>query len=413
MNIKEIKEFVAESENSEWLSSFNIILSNPRTGLHISLMGVINIIEFVNRQIEGFEKFETLPNEFQNIKSKFLNIKTKIEDLLIRKNTNEYDWRNIFGEITNQPNKFFVFDSPETIFLVELNKLKPSLYIGAFEYLSGNSTPNVTSIDYFSGYVLATIFSNREYNLTKKILGNENKTYVELRNYFEKFIQESETHINQYFNRALEKSKTFANQIDNLKNTKEELIQNLYDNEKNRLENLYNDSANKIKELENTYEEKLRLQKPAEYWKLRSEKLYKEGKSFRNWLICLIIITSYSLYLLLWLTPEGMLLSFIKGDASAIKWSIIYATFVSFMVVGIRALLKAMFSSFHLARDAEEREQLTYFYLSLRKESDINDNDKNLIMQSLFSRSDTGLLKEDSAPTMPGNIIDKFSNQGR
>ncbi len=152
----------------------------------------------------------------------------------------------------------------------------------------------------------------------------------------------------------------------------------------------------------------LRLKEPAEYWKTRAEKLNTEGNSFRNLLILMIILTASSLYLLLWLTPEGMLLSFIKGQASAIKWSIIYATFISFMIVGIRALLKAMFSSYHLSRDAEEREQLTYFYLSLRKESEINDNDKNLIMQSLFSRSDTGLLKEDSAPTMPSNLLDRI-----
>ncbi|NJK98518.1 MAG: hypothetical protein HC905_29605 [Bacteroidales bacterium] len=35
------------------------------------------------------------------------------------------------------------------------------------------------------------------------------------------------------------------------------------------------------------------------------------------------------------------------------------------------------------------------------------DEDRQLIMQSLFSRVDTGLLKEDSSPTMPG-VADKI-----
>ena len=66
-----------------------------------------------------------------------------------------------------------------------------------------------------------------------------------------------------------------------------------------------------------------------------------------------------------------------------------------------------MFSSYHLARDAEERHTLTFFYLALLKDSAVDDEDKKLIMQSLFSRTDTGLLKEDSGPTMP-NDISKF-----
>ncbi|MEN9370567.1 MAG: hypothetical protein RI952_1432 [Bacteroidota bacterium] len=100
-----------------------------------------------------------------------------------------------------------------------------------------------------------------------------------------------------------------------------------------------------------------------------------------------------------------MLLSFIKGDAQAIKWSIIYVTFISFLAFGIRALNKVAFSSFHLARDSEEREQLTYVYLSLKKDNAIEEKDRILILQSLFSRAETGLLKDESGPTMPSNDL--------
>jgi len=70
-----------------------------------------------------------------------------------------------------------------------------------------------------------------------------------------------------------------------------------------------------------------------------------------------------------------------------------------------------MFSSFHLARDCEERHTLTYFYLSLLKDSKVADSDRQLIMQSLFSRADTGLLKEDSSPTMPNDVVNKFMSK--
>ena len=67
-----------------------------------------------------------------------------------------------------------------------------------------------------------------------------------------------------------------------------------------------------------------------------------------------------------------------------------------------------MLSSFHLARDAEERHTLTFFYLALLKDTEVKDKDRELILQSLFSRADTGLLKEDSSPTMPNDILSKI-----
>ena len=68
-----------------------------------------------------------------------------------------------------------------------------------------------------------------------------------------------------------------------------------------------------------------------------------------------------------------------------------------------------MFSNYHLARDAEEREKLTYLYISIRNNSEVSEEEKKIVFQALFSRSDTGLLKEDSSPTMPGisSIIEK------
>jgi len=88
-------------------------------------------------------------------------------------------------------------------------------------------------------------------------------------------------------------------------------------------------------------------------------------------------------------------------------------TLISLIAFGVRAITKVMFSSFHLARDAEERHTLTFFYLSLLQEKDskINDEDRKLILQSLFSRAETGLLKDDSGPTMPNDFIGKIMNK--
>jgi len=40
--------------------------------------------------------------------------------------------------------------------------------------------------------------------------------------------------------------------------------------------------------------------------------------------------------------------------------------------------------------------------LSLANETNVDDESRKIVLQALFSRSDTGLLANDSGPTMPG-----------
>ena len=68
----------------------------------------------------------------------------------------------------------------------------------------------------------------------------------------------------------------------------------------------------------------------------------------------------------------------------------------------LRVLSRLSFISFHLMRDAEEREQLTYLYLSLTNEAEIDKESRDIVLQALFSRSETGLLAQEHGPTMPG-----------
>ena len=174
----------------------------------------------------------------------------------------------------------------------------------------------------------------------------------------------------------------------------------------------FNTSSNSaIKDLEKIYEEKLRLQKPAEYWNLRASTLRKEGY---NWLKCLIISVIVGIITLVWVINRISTEKFetiFANTSIAVKWSLAIISLISFIAYIIRIFSKLTFSSFHLVRDAEEREQLTYFYLALQKEKNIDQTERHLIMQSLFSRVDSGLLKEDSSPTMPGNIVDQITKK--
>ncbi len=71
----------------------------------------------------------------------------------------------------------------------------------------------------------------------------------------------------------------------------------------------------------------------------------------------------------------------------------------------LRLFVKLAISAFHLSRDANERLQLTHQYLALLKANVLDEKHRVIILQSLFSRADTGLLKGDSSPTFPPSLI--------
>ena len=284
----------------------------------------------------------------------------------------------------------------------------PDSFPSAYNFITGDVNRAFDDKDNIIGTLLAYEFSLKDNSQISERKSSERVSLSRIRNEFHKHLSDAETNFNDFLRKTNEKYDEYSLIINQTKESKETLFNDWFKSANDAFI-LFDEQANqKMKDLERTYEEHLRLKKPADYWNKRAVVLKAEGFRFIYWLVGLVLFGCTTLYMLLWLTPEGMLLSFIKGQGNAIKWSIVYITFISLLVFGIKAIAKAMFSAFHLSRDAEEREQLTYVYLALIKEAAVDEKDKSLIMQSLFSRSDTGLLKEDSAPTMPGNFADKI-----
>lgn len=414
MTTNEIRKIIADSEYSDWLNSVNLQIEYPHLDFDQTLTGFSSVFKFLEQQINGWEKFgENIPNELKASKKQFSTFKTRLENYInsyvINSNFNESQLNNYWNSEKNQiqNNKtLFVYDSPITEFLINIYRDVPKYYAGAYNFVKGNY--NFSNKDSMIGHLLAYEFELKDYTELTKRRNKEKSSIGKLRNDFRSQLSESETQLSEHLKSANTEFENYTQKIDDLKIEKESNFDDWFDNTKMEFDNFDTATKEKISDLEHTYEELLRLKKPAEYWNQRATKLNKEGWKSIYWLVGLVAFACVTLYLLLWLTPDGMLLSFIKGQASAIKWSIIYVTFISFLAYGIRALNKVAFSSFHLARDAEEREQLTYVYLSLIKDSAVDEKEKSLIMQSLFSRSETGLLKGDSGPAMPNEISGKI-----
>ena len=163
------------------------------------------------------------------------------------------------------------------------------------------------------------------------------------------------------------------------------------------------DYQERIKVLENTYTKLLQLKGPAEYW----DELAKSYRSRGWWLLGVVgligVLVFGSLLALLFDCDKLPLLNHVKFDAVTVRASLIFIVLTSVAGYLLHLFTRLSISSFHLARDYRERFQLTRVYLALIKDGDIQNEEstRQLILQSIFSRSDTGLLKGDHALTMP------------
>jgi hypothetical protein len=411
MTTKEFRKRISESKLPSWFNTVSVTIVYSHIDLELELKGLSSIHDFFAKQVDGWQKYESLPSEFQQSIDHFTqqvqNIERFLESCLTYEEENSISnhWSSIYNQVCKS-NNYFTYDSPKSKFLLNIHAKQPDCFLGAYFYIIGQFRSN--SKQEFIGSLLAYEFDTKNISDLANRINSEKKSIKQLRTDFQNQINQTETQLTEHLTKSSDDYKHYVTLINSYKLEKESFFNDWFKLSQDNFSLFNSESKSKILDLEKTYEEKLRLEKPAVYWSKRAEKLKKEGWNAIHWLIGLVVFACLTLYSLLWLTPEGMLLSFIKGDAQAIKWSIIYVTFISFLAFGIRALNKVAFSSFHLARDSEEREQLTYVYLSLLKDNSIDEKDRSLILQSLFSRAETGLLKDESGPTMPNDLTSKF-----
>jgi len=414
----EIRKLIAKSPSAEWFNSIEITINYPQIKVTEEIKGFGSIHRFFSKQQKGWDKIEELPPILQASKTHFNNMVTQIEAFLTNykdhpENNIVQQWNSqLHPQLVNQ-NNILTFDSPYTLFLIEVQKNRPDSINGAFQFItSNNGQIDTNNKQNFIGNVLAYEFELNDFTKLVNRRSKEKISIISLRKKLSKHVNEIENQLDEHLLNSNNSFKEYSEKIDRIKTSKENLFDEWFKNSSEEFSTFNDDSISKIKKLEETYNQKLKLKAPAEHWKKRGQKLQKQGWiAFVILLVALAVVT-FSLGEILWNAPDQIYESFKGEDKSgAIRWSIVYITFISFMAYGIRAITKVMFSSFHLARDAQERHTLTYFYLSLLKASDMDEKERHLIMQSLFSRSDTGLLKEDSAPTMPNDIIGKLINR--
>jgi Family of unknown function (DUF6161) len=409
MTREELQKSVSESPEYEWLQSRKIDFVYRLVNREIHLIGIPAIFDFVSREIEVFNGYSVLPGELEICRRLFLNVQSGIEGMIMRNEFGEGNWNNLISQIDPNRNIIFLAESEETEFLVRLREANEPYARGAYEYFIGN-TNNATQKEYLVGYLLAYDFTKqRIFNKLDKKISLANAVQIKT-NELSEALSNSYTLLTEHLVTSSEKVRQASDEIDLLKNSKDKAISDWFESVKNHIQSFNESNDTRMIELESLYKDKLKLEAPAKYWSDRAERLRQDGRTWLNWLIGSIIIVVLVLSLVLYLTADGTLAHIFDNTGTAIKWSIILITLISFLAFGVRVFSKLAFSSFHLVRDAEEREQLTYVYLALKNEKGIDDTERHLIMQSLFSRADSGLLKDEAPPTMPG-LVDKLMSR--
>lgn len=418
MTTSEVRKIISESPSADWFNSIDLIISYPKINFSRSFKSVSGIHKFLTQQVSGWEKYGSeLPRKLQDSKNHFTTLKTQLESFVnSQKNSSIPDltahWAAENRRLTyvNSNELYLVYNCPQTEFLISVNKDFPDSFIGAYNYTLGGSL-NPTNKNELKGYLLAYEFDSKDHTELTQRRNREKASISKIRNSFGDQLTESETQLNEHLSEANKNYNEHVKKIDELKTQKEKLFDDWFSKSQNEFTKWDEKSNMKIAELESTYREKLKLEAPARYWQSKSTKYYKDGKKSKNVLLWLVTLLGIFLSLILVFSPEWIFIKVFEGNATAIiRWSIIFIVLISFIAFAVRTIAKVMFSSFHLARDAEERHTLTFFYLALLKDTEVSEDDRKLILQSLFSRVDTGLLKEDSGPTMP-NDLTKYLNR--
>lgn len=177
-----------------------------------------------------------------------------------------------------------------------------------------------------------------------------------------------------------------------------------FDTLNNKATEYFAERDKKCQELEKLYDEKLKLEAPAQYWNKMKKSYQLSGGIWFAASIIIAILIIVGLILLLVAIPN--LFSEDSHWMDIFKNSAIITIITSVAIYILRITVKMAMSSFHLARDAKERHNLSYFYLALINDKAITDKERALVINALFSRSDSGLLKNDAGPTMSGNVMD-------
>ena len=165
MTTTEIRKIIAKSEEPKWFNSVEVTIEYPHIEFSQTLKGFSAIHKFVTQQINGWEKYESIPTVLNSSKQHFTNLKNRLDNFINAHQTQtegnlENYWRNEIGQLQSNTN-FYTYDSAYTAFLIDINNQLPNSTTGAYNYINKINT-NLNDRNNFIGSVLAYEFDLKD-----------------------------------------------------------------------------------------------------------------------------------------------------------------------------------------------------------------------------------------------------------
>jgi hypothetical protein len=400
-----------ETENSlereKILTELEVIINDPNNDYTVNLKGYDNIYGFFKKEHERWNSLldeikknnlnslnlRNLCQYFNNLTSRLFplkNSKPPLTDIDFNKS-----WQETKNAIEKPPapRKYYSTTSLGE-FIIAMYQKHAQIGDGCFKYFD-NTAIDIHNHFELRGYLYSSLFEKR---LTSESIKLELESFQKANNE----VQEKTALVSQSFEKNKAEMNLWREQFENDQDGWKQEFQDGVDK-------YIKEQKEKFSNLDQSYSQKLKVEGPVKYWSDRAESYKKKGIYWLIGFCSVVVIFLAFLTIVLYHPPAIFNFNILKGEPLAIKSLIIFALIVSGLLYLAKVFAKMTFSSFHIERDAEEREQLTMVYLALTKEGKITEKERDIVLQSIFSRVDIGILGEDSSPTMPylGNILNK------
>lgn len=177
-------------------------------------------------------------------------------------------------------------------------------------------------------------------------------------------------------------------------------INQLYNESKQKYDEFLSNSKSSIEQIKKTYSDELKVEEPAAF-------MEKKAKSYMRssiWWGVATVILSIILLLLMYLIldpdiemNEKLITIKLFSNQMPVYSSIIIFSMIALVIFVIKLFIKMTLSSKHLSEEYHQKYVLTYFYLSLLNDGKLEQKQADVILATLFSKADTGLIKNDTS----------------
>lgn len=350
--------------------------------------------DFVKKQLDYWESCHI--GKASEIRNHFSTILSFLDQVEVNQESNLNHSINQLQQAIHyiSYNRFpCVFPSPESDFVKEHYDIHPDRADAICNYLLNGTGDNQVHLTWSNPKHIEGLLHTFFYkypNLQERLFTSLDNSVDLLKN---RYVDSLNRVDEEYFEKMESVKQTNNTFISETENWKEEITTST--------SKFVNEKKDELSELIGLYEEKLKLEAPAKYWEETAQEYNEKGK---RWILVTIASSLVFIGLLtaiLFLLPNPpTTLSF-----TSFKMTIILTVIISAGLFIINFFIRLAMSAYHLATDAKERNKLTYVYLALLKDKNVEESDRSIVLQALFSRADSGLLKGDSSPTLPDGLV--------